>query len=190
LDTTIEKMIRELIERVIELAPSYAIWWELNNPENRQKYQNNLNDHEDFFASTAQAHFLLIAVVLYQLFDKRKGTKSIHNIFIALEPANIDLVKKLRKDVVPRWQIFEKIFDIRGNVYAHLNASLSPEEVFARARLSVNALGDLVGLAEDLIAEIAEVAGVGVKLEIIDDFERRADYARRDLQLILGALSE
>jgi imidazoleglycerol phosphate dehydratase HisB len=62
--------------------------------------------------------------------------------------------------------------------------------VFARAKLSVNALGALVGLTEDLIAEIAEVAGVGMKLEIIDDFERRADYAREDIQLILGALSK
>ena len=185
-----EKMIRELIERVIELARSYAIWWELVNPENRQKYQNTFTDHEDFFTSTAHAYFQSIAVVLYQLFDKGKRTKSIQNLFTAMEPANIDLVNKLRKDLYPHWQILKKVFDIRCNVYAHRNASLSPEEVFARAKLSVNALGALVGLTEDLIAEIAEVAGVGMKLEIIDDFERRADYAREDLQLILGALSK
>lgn len=185
-----EKMIRELIERVIELARSYAIWWELGNPENRQKYQNTFTDHEDFFTSTAHAYFQSIMVMLYQLFDKRKGTKSIHNLLTAMEPANSDLVKKLRKDVDPHWLILKKVFGIRCNVYAHRNASLSPEEVFSRAKLSVNALGALVGLTEDLIAEIAEVAGVGVGLEIINDFERRADYAREDLQTILWALSK
>jgi hypothetical protein len=185
-----EKMIGELVERVIELARSYAIWWELVNPENRQKYQNTLTDHEDFFTSTAHAYFQSIAVMLYQLFDKRKGTKSIHNLLTVMEPANIDLVQKLRRDIYPHWLILKKVFDIRGNVYAHRNASLSPEEVFARAKLSVNALGALVGLTEDLIAEIAEVAGGGVKLEIINDFARRADYARGDLHLILGDLSK
>ncbi len=182
--------VLELIERVIELARSYAIWWELVNVENRAQRERDIQAHEDFFGATAHAHFQAIVVVLYQLFDRNRTTKSIPNLLRRFEATDPGAVAKIKQDVAPHWLILKKVFDIRGNVYAHRNGSLSPEDVFARANLSANALGALVSVAEDAVATLGALASIDSREELIAEFERRADFARGDLRLVFVALAK
>jgi hypothetical protein len=181
--------VRELIERVIELSRSHSIWWELVNDDNKGKYEMKISDHEDFFAATAHAHFLSMVVILYQLFDKRPRTKSIRHLLDALEKTHPDEVANVRQRLDPSWPIFKKVFDIRGNVYAHRNESLAPDKVFERAGLKANALGSLIGLTQDIVALLGSLVGIDSQQALIDEFSRRADSAREDLQLVLHALS-
>lgn len=183
-----ESYIRELLERAIEVTRSYAIWWELVDVKNRSAREEVIRDHEDFFGATAQAHFLTVVVVLYQLFDKRPGTKSIPHALGELASIHSAKVAAIRADLDPHQGILKKIFDIRGNVYAHRNASLAPELVFERAKLSVSALGGVVGAVEEAISSLAEIAGIESKDELLLEFDRRADFARDDIKYVFDAL--
>jgi hypothetical protein len=56
--------IRELIERTIELSWCHAIWWELVNRKNFDRYEQLIQNHEDYFAATTHSLFQSVAIDL------------------------------------------------------------------------------------------------------------------------------
>lgn len=181
----LRESVQELIEQVVELTRSYAIWWELVNVENFKKREPLIMNHEDFFAATALAHFQSITIIVYQLFDKRPNTKSFPNLIKGFRNAD-----ELAEMIKSHWPILVKVFDIRGNVYAHRNDSLHPEAVFARAKLSPEVIGSIVSLAQDIVGLLAQNVGLESKDELIVEFERRADCCCVDLQSVFDALEK
>lgn len=182
--------VSELIERTVELVRSHAIWYELVNPENRSKYDVVIRDHEDFFASTAQAHFQAITIIAYQLFDKKKGTTSFPNVILSLKPDDTALAEKLRKMIERDWPVLVRLFDVRGNVYAHRNAALRPEDVFARARISPGIMTTVLSLVEKIVSMLSEKVGIEAAIDMHMELLKRAEYARTDLRTILKLLGD
>ena len=85
-------LVRELIERVIELSRCYANWWELVNRDNFGRYEAQIRNHEDYFAATAHALFQNFVVISYQLFERRPAdTKSITSLIEDMTATHPDL---------------------------------------------------------------------------------------------------
>jgi hypothetical protein len=160
---------------------------ELIHPEKRHVHQKTLTNFNDFFTSTAEVHFQSVVVGLYQLFDTRRGTKSIPNILKILAPQN-ELVKKLKEKCEWHSGTLKKVKKIRCEVYAHRNSLRSPEEVLTQVDLSFNGLSALIEIAEEIICEVA-TDNVISSVKLNDEIERCAYSACKSLQLILEALS-
>ena len=182
--------VREMIERVIELSRSYAIWLTLVNKQNFEKYGTVIDNHADFFEATTHSLFQGFSVITYQLFETRRDTTSIPRLIDDLASSDPVLAQQLKVAVDTRKPLLGKVFAIRGNVYAHRNKTQTPESVFAAAGLSASEMQTVVAFAQDVVATLGEAAGVDAKAELAADIKLREDYSAEDTRLIMEALQK
>ena len=90
-----ESAVREMVERVIELSRSYAIWWELVEKANFERFSQVIGNHDDFFAATTHSLFQGFTVITYQLFETRKDTTSLRTLVNSLASTDPALAAKL-----------------------------------------------------------------------------------------------
>ncbi|MGH8729913.1 MAG: hypothetical protein ACREV9_17530 [Burkholderiales bacterium] len=107
--------VREMIERVIELSRSYAIWWTLVNKQNFEKYGKVIDNHADFFEATTHSLFQGFSVITYQLFESRIDTTSIPRLIKDLASSDPALAQQLKVAVDAKKPLLGKVFAIRGN---------------------------------------------------------------------------
>ena len=185
-DTT----IREMIERAIELARRYAVWWQLVNKTSFAVNEAVVNDHEDFFATTTQALFESFIVITYQLYERRRDTISIPSLIADLPESDEDLAKKLDSKVDSIKPQLVKAFAIRCGVYAHRSKKEAPETIFSAMGLSAAEMKKVVDVTTEIIARLASAAAIGRKEEIVNEIWQRGTYAGDDTFLLMGALRE
>ncbi|MGA7799843.1 MAG: hypothetical protein WCC36_03450 [Gammaproteobacteria bacterium] len=183
--------VREMIERVIELSRTYAIWWALVNQQNFEKYRAVINGHSDFFEATTHSLFQGFSVITYQLFETRRrkrDTNSIPRLIDDLKSSDAALARQLELAVDENRPLLGNFFDIRGSVYAHRNKAKTPERVFAAAGVSAKKMQAVVALAQDLVATLGEAAGVDAKRELAADIKLREEFSAEDTRRIMEAL--
>ena len=182
--------VRELIERTSELARCYAIWWELVNRENLDRYEAQIRNHEDYFAATAHSLFQSFVVISYQLFETRKDTKSIPALIESMKDSHPDLMRALTANIESNRPVLGKLFALRNKVYAHRSRIQSPEEIFAETGLTPDEMKGAVDFIRSVMSSLAEAAGEISSVEFEDEFELRTMCSREDTQLILQALEK
>ncbi len=190
--TDIRTALLEIIERSIELVKYHAIWYELVHPDNQLQYETILKDYEEFFKSTAHAHFQAIAVTVYQLFEnrKKKDTKSFPYLIDLLEPKDHVFTEKLREMIEANKSVLGKLFSIRNKVYAHRNATSCPKDIFIKAQVSPGTMTTILALVEQILSLLTEKVGIesGFNMRIL--LLQKADRARADLIRIIRTLQE
>jgi hypothetical protein len=181
--------VGEMVESVVELSRSYAIWWELQKKPNAKRYATTFQDHQDFFG--AIIHLLLqgFCVIAYQLFERRNATKSIRSLLDELSLSDSGLAAQLTAKVDAQKSLLGKVFSIRGNVYAHRNKARTPHAVFAAAKLTPKEMKAVLHLAQNTVASLAEAAGLGSKDDVKGDIRRRQAFAILDTRQVMRVLT-
>lgn len=185
---TVDESIREMVERAIELARRHAVWWRLVNAQDFAKYEAVVSNHEDFFATVSHALFESFVGITYQLYESRKDTISLPSMIDSLQAINPTLAERLRILVADHRPLFSKAFAIRCGVYAHRSKTRPPEDIFARAGLSIPEMETIVSVTKEVVAELVAAAGVDSSEEIIEEINRRAQYSKEDTRLIMETL--
>ena len=181
---------RELIERTIELSRCYAIWWELLNRSNFTRYEQVIQNHEDYFAATTHALFQSIAVISYQLFERRPDTQSIRSAIDAMKCSHPDLTNALTAEIDSATPLLAKLFALRNKVYAHRSKLKSPAETFAEIGLTPDEINTAVLFVRSVVSSLAHASGGITRAELDEEFELRIKYSREDAQLIMRALEK
>ena len=181
--------VGEMIERVVELSRSYAIWWELQKKPNTKRYAPVFQSHQDFFGAIVHSLLQGFCVITYQLFEKRKDTKSIRSLADNLSPSNPVLASELHAQIDVHKPLLGKVFFIRGGVYAHRNKAQTPHATFAAARLTPKEMKAVVHLAQNMVASLADAAGLGSKAEVKRNIRRRQAIAILDTREIMRVLT-
>ena len=182
--------VREMLERVIELARSYAIWWELVEQSNFDRFSQVIANHEDFFAATTHSLFQGFTVITYQLFERSKDITSLRSLVDALALTDAALARKLQTDIEAKLPILKKAFSIRGNVYAHRNKSQAPEALFAAAGLTSDQMREILDLARAVVSALGESAGVEPRTDIEEEIRLREECSRDDTRRIMEVLEK
>lgn len=190
METSSALMVREMVERVIELSRNHAIWWALVNKENFDRYNTTINRHEDFFAAIAQALFQSFTVITHQLFDDRKDVTSLVKLTQELATSNPTLRDKLMRDVNAHLRLLRKVRIIRSNIYAHRSKTMRPVDVFADENLTPTEMASIVQLSQRMVVALAVSAGMEDITDMTDELARREEYAVEDTRRILDALNE
>ena len=178
-----------MIERVVELSRSYAVWWELQKKPNTKRYAATFQDHQDFFGAIIHSLLQGFCVIAYQLFERRNDTKSIRSLVDELSLSDSGLATQLRAKVDSQKPLLGKVFSLRGNVYAHRNKAQTPHAAFAAARLTPKEMKAVVHLAQNLVASLAEAAGLGSKGDVKRDIRRRQAFAILDTRKVMRVLT-
>jgi hypothetical protein len=182
--------VREMAERVIELSRSYAIWWELVQASNFERFSQVIDDHEDYFAAITHSLFQAFVIISYQLFENRKDTTSLRSLVNDLEKSNPAVGFKLRSAIDEKLPLIKKVFSIRGNVYAHRNKLQAPEAFFASAGLSADHMREVLNLARDVVCALAEFANLETRADLEEEIRLREECSRDDTRIIMQALAK
>src|SRR5260221_4130649 len=94
---TYEEKIPETISDVIEFTWSYAIWWELVNKENFQRYSKAREAYPNFFQAMIGSFQQGLCVITHRLFDEGKNNKiqSLPKLINHLKSSNSSLARQL-----------------------------------------------------------------------------------------------
>ena len=182
--------IRELIERTIELSRCHAIWWELVNRTNFDRYEQLIQNHEDYFAATTHALFQSVAVISYQLFERRSDTKSILSVIETMRDSHPDLMNALTAKIGSAKPLLGKLYALRNKVYAHRSKLKSPEQIFAEIGLTPDEMNTALLFVRGVVSSLAEAAGEISSADLDEEFELRVMCSREDTQLIMQALEK
>jgi hypothetical protein len=186
--------VRELSGIVTELSRTYAIHRALINRFTYKRYSRAIENHRDFFNAIASSLIQGFCVMTYQLFDsgKRGDVKSLPVLLNNMTSSNPVLEKKLRSDIEAQKQLLKKYFDFRHKIFAHRDKSKPPWEVWGTQSKKIVRVETktIVRLAQDIIGELGDTAGVGSKKEIVDGIQLREKYAGTDVFEILKALKK
>ena len=187
---SLDESVNELLERGIELARRYAVWWELVNEQHQALNNGVVSAHVDFFQTTSQALFESFSVIAYQLYETRRDT--IHISSIRDEPAATHAVatKRVSELIDECEPLRKKLSAIRANVYAHRNKLQTLEKIFERAGLLPEEMGRFVDLTAEIIGLLAEAAGVKTRNAVVDEITLRREYAAGDTVEVMRALRE
>ena len=181
--------VGEMVERVVELSRSYAIWWELQKKPSAKRYAPTFQGHQDFFGAIIHSLLQGFCVIAYQLFEKRNDTKSVRSLLDELSQSNSVLASQLRAQIDVQKPLLGKVFSIRGNVYAHRNKAQTPHATFAAARLTPKEMKAVVHLAQNMVASLADAAGLGSKADVKRDIRRRQAFAILDTRDVMRVLT-
>jgi len=117
--------------------------------ENRQKYKEILLVYCDFFACDLRAHFVAMTVTLGRVFDT--NTKYIGIPALLERAPELEEVASEKYARVQQLWNGKKIMLLRHQVVAHRSSNATVQAIFKTVSTSLNELGELIGLLEDLI---------------------------------------
>jgi hypothetical protein len=146
------KSRKELIKQVHDSALAAdlheRIYWIYKNKDDRAKYVDTLNSYLRFFASSIQAHFIAIVVILYAIYEDRRDTVNVGRLY---EGASAELKASVETDCNRAKAIWKKIAILRNNHVGHVNDRLDIEAVFELANLTYNEIKELIELTKKLV---------------------------------------
>ena len=156
----IKEEIKSHIERLSDIVYtaklSYEIWWILVGPD-RPQYIDTLNRYLSFFRPTIDAHYHVIIISLFKLFDKGKRTMNIHRLIKLVKKDDIisnsdfsEIEEKYNRALV----IWEKVKIIRHKYYAHQAFNVDIKEVYRRAKITPDEFKELIELTTNIMNTI------------------------------------
>ena len=118
-----------------------------------------LHEYPEFFNNSLQAHFLVIVVELYKLFETRKNTVNFPRLISVMRQHKL-LDKKLLGEVesllVALKPIWVKISVLRSELFAHTSFSGLQQKGFQKANVTPKQIKDLIEGAKRLLNLISK----------------------------------
>jgi hypothetical protein len=185
----LQSQISELTSRVCEVSASYGVWHLLVHPEARAPYEKMLVEHSEFFMLTAASHFQSVAVGVYQLTDRRDDSLSVCSLCRDIAAFRPDLTREVQRSLLPSTELFERLACLRHKVYAHRDASTSPEMIFLEVSLTPEQIGSCVSLLQDALETLSRAISPAPPFgSVVLESTKAADRARDALMRLLRVL--
>jgi hypothetical protein len=143
-----KELIEQLHDSTLAADLHERIYWVLKNKDDREKYVDTMNSYLGFFASSIQAHFIAVVVILYAIYEDRRDTVNVGRL---CEGASAEL-KALVEPAYKRAKvIWKKIAILRNNHVGHVSDRLDIDAVFKLADLTYNEIKELIALTKKLV---------------------------------------
>ncbi|MBT9522308.1 MAG: hypothetical protein IV101_15650 [Dechloromonas sp.] len=142
-----------------DVSSSYAVWRELTDADNRDRYDAIKAQYGDFFITIERANLAMVVNGLYMLLEGRKDTD---NLQLVLERQK--KLGRLYEGRVDKWleeikgwkPLSQKIIYLRSNIFAHRGGKKTSSEFARHAAITPDEIGDLIERVEKLLKKFAE----------------------------------
>jgi hypothetical protein len=182
--------VDEMIEQVIELSRSHALWWYFINNENVKRFAKVEWCYPAFFGTILNSLRQSVCIILYQLFDKRRDVTSLVGLVEELNGADPLLSRQLQDKIHGADAALKKVFSLRHKVFAHRDKAVAPQAVFASVKLTPRELKALVRLAQDIVSTLAQEAGMKPKAALEEQFRQLDDAVTTDADNLMRTLKD
>lgn len=159
MNASIEKTVNELLDIMTDVSASYAVWRELTDANNRERYEPTKEAYEDFFLAIDRANLAMVINGLHMLLEDKSNTDNLQAVL--KRQRSLGRLYEARVDrwlgEIASWQpSIKKIILIRSNVFAHRGGKATAVEFMRQAAITPDEIGQLVRNAEALLKEFAE----------------------------------
>lgn len=183
----IEKMVTELLDIMADVSSSYALWRELTDADNREKYETTKIAYEDFFLTIDRANLAMVVNGLYMLFESRNNTKNLQAVL--RRQRSLGHLYEYRIDKwlteINSWKpLTQKIVILRSNIFAHRGGKVTSSEFAKRAAITPDEIGELITKTERFLKEFAEAVLFNTT---ILPFSGQAKKSTEELMKVLNA---
>ena len=165
MNASIEKTVYELLDIMADVSASYAVWRELTDANNRERYESTKDAYEGFFLAVERANLAMVINGLHMLLEDKSNTDNLQAVLKRqrsmgrLYEADVD--KWLAE--IASWQSsIKKIIRIRSNVFAHRGGNTTAAEFMRQAALTPDEIAQLIRRTETLLKEFAEAVLLNV----------------------------
>ena len=174
--------LREALLRVRAEASSarafFFTWNAINVAQGDKQYLRTMNDYRnvDFFLVSMEGHFRLVFLSLGNMFDKRKGSVSLHLLHRRLHEANrSDLGCELEKVLKRHAPTIASIRKIRNKSIAHMDKD-SMETVFRGAVITPNQIATVIDAVCDVLNRISDAINFPDRISEGDRYENAVQF--------------
>lgn len=158
LEERVEAVCREasLAKRHFEIFRVYT------DPESLGRHWSTMDRYADFVRLDERAHRDLAILRVTSLFDTKEHTTHLPDLLkeARLNGASPELLSEAEKALGALADAVRKVRMIRQNAVAHRSATITYDETFKRASVTVDELGQLVGSAEAVANALARAIGI------------------------------
>jgi hypothetical protein len=155
---TFENEVDEMTDAVIKLTWKYTLFCILI--EKKDAYIELREAHPEFCLTMYESlldSFCVTVAFLYE--DRKPKATSLCNLIRDLEGKKPDLANKLNEKIRATKDSISKIEILRNQVVAHRWEAKTPQQVWAKANVTLGILSEIVRLARIIIFELAGEAG-------------------------------
>ena len=155
------KILSDLITSATSAKTHYEVWWAQAN-EARPHLVDVMNEHNDFFRASYDAHYTALFVYIAHLFDKRPDSSSIPTYLTAIEPSTEPTrLQDLQARYAELAERAAPLVTARHKTVAHIDAKLSDKDVFAPLNITWNETRAIVYDSAKFVAELAGTTDLG-----------------------------
>lgn len=163
----IQKSLDELNDIMTNVSSCYAVWRELTDVVNREKYEDIKDKYEYFFMTIDYANFAMVINGLNMLFEEKQNTHNLKSVFLMQRPKG-----KCYESKIDQWPIIldgwsemvRKIKILRSNIFSHRGKKGTAETFMEKAAITPDEIGKLVEKSESLLKEFTEAASIEMQL--------------------------
>jgi len=150
------KILADLISSATGAKTHYDVWW-AQMSDAKPQHVGVMNEHNDFFRASQDAHYTACFIYLAHLFDKRSDSSSLPTYLAAIR-GSTDPTKF--KDIESRFSALARratpLVTVRHKLVAHVDAGLSEKDVFGPLKITWNEVRSII---YDSAAFVEELAG-------------------------------
>jgi hypothetical protein len=155
------KILADLISSATGAKTHYDVWW-AQMSDAKPQYVGAMNEHNDFFRASQDAHYTACFIYLAHLFDKRSDSSSLPTYLAAIRSIT-DPTKF--QDIELRFSALASraapLVTVRHKLVAHIDAGLSEKDVFGPLKITWNQIRSIIYDTAAFVEELAEAPHQG-----------------------------
>lgn len=181
-------LVQDSIGQVVELTWSYSLWWALVNKNDRTHNRSVIEAYPNYFRASVFALQQSFFISANRLFDEQPKSASLTKLVKDLSATNQVLYTALQRRLQAEEPTLQKILLLRHNVYGHRSKKISPGDAFKKAGIQPKEMKSVVGLAHEIVIELAVELG-GLSRSVLEDkFKRCAEDVSDEARRIIDVL--
>lgn len=150
------KILVDLISSATGAKAHYDVWW-AQMSDAKPQHVGVMNEHNDFFRASQDAHYMACFIYLAHLFDKRADSSSLPTYLAAIrnstDPAKYQEIESRFSALASR---ATPLVTVRHKLVAHVDVNLSEKDVFGPLKITWNQIRSII---YDTAAFVEELAG-------------------------------
>ena len=153
----IQKNVKELQHAITVAGLNYEVWWVYKEKESRKCFVDTLNAYGIFFQTSLHAHFVAMIVSLYRIYETRKDTINLPQLFKLLKDESsmpsheIERIESEIEKIKPLWI---KVSILRNNMFGHRSNVFDHAGIWKKANITASQLKELIDETKRILNEV------------------------------------
>ena len=155
---SVDEIVNSMYASVREMTQAEQVWRILIEPTITSNFKSQLTSYGAFFISISRSSFSTVIMGLSRLSDNQKSAVNLKKLLEAIKNnENADKVNCLIESYLEYQSTWDKLIQIRHNVFAHISSNTTEKDAFMRAGLTPNEISDAVKISQKILFKIINI---------------------------------